>query len=702
MTRLRIAVRGRAILLLTAALMGVCSGQNTRPETWVRPGTLGPTPQRVTDDLPLSDQGNAGGWVRYEPMSDEFDGAALDSGKWWPRNPGWLGRQPAYFWPGNVTVSEGKLHLTMRQEEVAEMPKDKGYHTYTSAAVKSKTRVRYGYFEIKAKPMKSHGSSSFWFYDSTPEQWTEIDVFEIGGGAPGFERKYNMNVHVFRTPTEKEHWSSHGEWVAASNLADDYHVYGLEWDEGKIKWYFDGVLVRWVENTHWHQELTLNFDSETMPKWFGLPEDRDLPSTYSIEYARAWKRRGAPAGATLPDRLAEAMEKVFAENPGMIGHTVRVRGYAMQIQRDEGGDALTVQAGALLHDIGIPRAREVHGSSAGKYQEIEGPPIARTIMTKLDMKPDQIDLVCRIIANHHSAADRATVARPEFKAVWDADWLVNFPGRYGDKSNGEKQKLIDEIFKTAKGKALARSMFLDERATGLPVSAEYKLIWSDEFDGDALDLGKWDYRALGPRRDAINVKDTVALDGKGHLILTTKRSGAECHTAMIATQGKFETTFGYFEVRVKLQEQIGHWSAFWLQSPSLGQPLGDPAKAGTEIDIFEYLRKDGDRVHHNLHWDGYGEHHKHSGKTVTVPGLSAGWHTVGLLWTPDQYVFYIDGQETWRSADGVSQRDEYLILSLEVGPWAGDIANAILPDHLYVDYVRVYQRPTKGEISETR
>ena len=100
-----------------------------------------------------------------------------------------------------------------------------------------------------------------------------------------------MNVHVFKTPTEKKHWSKHGVWIAPENLADDYHVYALEWNAERIKWYFDGVLIRWVENTHWHQPLTLNFDSETMPNWFGLPKDADLPSTYSIEYVRAWKTR---------------------------------------------------------------------------------------------------------------------------------------------------------------------------------------------------------------------------------------------------------------------------------------------------------------------------------------------------------------------------------------------------------------------------
>jgi beta-glucanase (GH16 family) len=292
-----------AIIGINSFADGSKSGQN-----WIRTGELGQKPKRVTDDFPLSDQANEGSWIKYELMSDEFEGTELDPNKWYPTNPKWLGRQPSYFYPGNVKVSKGKLHLIMRKQEVPEMPKDKGYHTYTSAAVQSKSKVKYGYFEVKCKPKKSHGSSSFWFYDNTPEQWTEIDVFEIGGGAPGFEKKYNMNVHVFKTPTEKKHWSMHGEWIAPSNLADDYHIYGLEWDKNKIKWHFDGVLVRWLENTHWHQPLTLNFDSETMPKWFGLPKDSDLPSTYSIEYVRAWKKE------TTDDSSSQAKVDIYPSN----------------------------------------------------------------------------------------------------------------------------------------------------------------------------------------------------------------------------------------------------------------------------------------------------------------------------------------------------------------------------------------------------
>lgn len=57
----------------------------------------------------------------------------------------------------------------------------------------------------------------------------------------------------------------------------------------EVRYYVDGVLVRSVENTHWHQPLFLIFDSETMPQWFGMPDDDDLPSTFSVEYVRAWK-----------------------------------------------------------------------------------------------------------------------------------------------------------------------------------------------------------------------------------------------------------------------------------------------------------------------------------------------------------------------------------------------------------------------------
>jgi len=261
-------------------------------DQWTRVGPLGETPQRIADALPLSHQSQAGVWVKYEPMSDEFEGDSLDTDKWVRNMYWWRGRQPALFKAENVTVEGGQLRLTMRKEAVPEEMAKLGYHDYTSAAVHSRDRSCYGYFEVRARPMNSGGSSSFWFQqDTTPGWLTEIDVFEIGGKAPGHENKYHMNVHVFRTPTEKRHWSIGGDWDAPWRLADDFHVYGLEWDQENVRYYVDGVLVRRVRNTHWHQPLYLIFDSETMPQWFGMPDDKDLPSTFQVEYVRAWKKQ---------------------------------------------------------------------------------------------------------------------------------------------------------------------------------------------------------------------------------------------------------------------------------------------------------------------------------------------------------------------------------------------------------------------------
>jgi len=171
--------------------------------------------------------------------------------------------------------------------------------------------------------------------------------------------------------------------------------------------------------------------------------------------------QGTPAqDPTFADVLIPEMEQVFAESQGMITHTQTVLGHALDIQGHEGGNLTVVKAAAILHDIGRPKAMEIHGSSSGQYQEIEGPPIAREILTRLDFPAAQIDHVCGIIANHHSDADPEIVTTLEFKVLWDSDWLVNFPGRYRQATEEEKAEAVETIFKTARGKELAREMFL--------------------------------------------------------------------------------------------------------------------------------------------------------------------------------------------------------------------------------------------------
>jgi beta-glucanase (GH16 family) len=273
----------------------VASGTNNEAsiKRWTLEGPLGAGPKRLTENLPLSDQRNLGSWRKFEAMSDEFDGDALDTNKWVLGISGWQGRQPAWFNPANVTVSGGQLRLTMRKEVVPQELANQGYHDYSSAALHTRARSSYGYYEVKARPMHSSGSSAFWFTNEDPKtdpEWgTEIDVFELCGLNPQHDRRYYMTLHVWQTPQEKRHWSVGAYWEAPTPFAEAFHVFGFEWKRKELRWYLDGVLVHTVQNTHWHQPLFLIFDSETMPEWFGMPHDGDLPSTFSVEYVRAWR-----------------------------------------------------------------------------------------------------------------------------------------------------------------------------------------------------------------------------------------------------------------------------------------------------------------------------------------------------------------------------------------------------------------------------
>jgi beta-glucanase (GH16 family) len=228
-------------------------------------------------------------------------------------------------------------------------------------------------------------------------------------------------------------------------------------------------------------------------------------------------------------------------------------------------------------------------------------------------------------------------------------------------------------------------------------TAGYKLVWHDEFDGTQLDSTKWDHYSPGkPRKDGYNDPSCVSLDGGGHLHITIKHVGEQFHSGMISTRGKFEAKYGYYECRARMQSQSGFWSAFWLQSPRVGAvdkgAPDDPRQNGVETDIFEYLAARPDGFQHAMHWSGYGKLHKSKGFRIEAPQMAAGWHTFGVEWRPDGYTFYLDGNKTWDFSGAVSQTEQFLLLSAEIGTWGGDIKKAKLPDDVAFDYVRVWQR----------
>jgi beta-glucanase (GH16 family) len=160
----------------------------------------------------------------------------------------------------------------------------------------------------------------------------------------------------------------------------------------------------------------------------------------------------------------------------------------------------------------------------------------------------------------------------------------------------------------------------------------------------------------------------------------------------VGTQGHFETTFGYFECRAQLQGSTGNWAAFWIQSAGISKGE-DPAKFGTEIDIFEYFKNQGgDFVSHNLHW-AYGPNQQSTGAFLSkVNGVGEGFHTFAVEWTPEKYAFFVDGLKYYEVKKAISHIDEYMILSFEPAHSREDLKEAALPDVYIVDYVRVYKK----------
>jgi len=155
------------------------------------------------------------------------------------------------------------------------------------------------------------------------------------------------------------------------------------------------------------------------------------------------------------NNILEAMRDYFGKDHRRIKHAERVFEYALGICSKEGGDEDVVICASALHDIGIHEAERKYGSSAGNYQELEGPSIAREILREFDLPQDKVEHICEIIANHHSARNIDTM---EFRAVWDADWLVNIPDEFDMLKKEKIQKLFSRNLRTSAGKKYAENL----------------------------------------------------------------------------------------------------------------------------------------------------------------------------------------------------------------------------------------------------
>lgn len=155
--------------------------------------------------------------------------------------------------------------------------------------------------------------------------------------------------------------------------------------------------------------------------------------------------------------LIEAAAEYDRGDPKRIQHFIKVYGFAKAIGEAELTDSRALEileAAAVLHDIGIHECERKYGSCDGKYQQVEGVPVARDILEKLGADGELTERACFLIAHHHTYSG---IDAEDWQILVEADFLVNI---YEDSMSADSVKSIREkIFKTKTGIKLLDDLF---------------------------------------------------------------------------------------------------------------------------------------------------------------------------------------------------------------------------------------------------
>jgi len=244
---------------------------------------------------------------------------------------------------------------------------------------------------------------------------------------------------------------------------------------------------------------------------------------------------------------------------------------------------------------------------------------------------------------------------------------------------------------------------------------EYQLVWSDEFQGDTLDMSKWEYMigdgtnynlpsGWGNNESQWYRPENVKIENNNLVIISEKEnySGKNYTSARIRTIKKGDWKYGRLELRIKFPVGRGIWSAIWMLPTD--NVYGGWAASG-EIDIIEHLGNEINRVHGTLHYGGSWPENTHTGApfTLTKDKFTDDFHLFALEWEEGIIKWFVDDslyqtQTSWYSANGnfpaPFDQQFYLLINIAVGGnWPGSPnPSTSFPQKLEVDYVRVYHK----------
>lgn len=221
-----------------------------------------------------------------------------------------------------------------------------------------------------------------------------------------------------------------------------------------------------------------------------------------------------------------------------------------------------------------------------------------------------------------------------------------------------------------------------------PDPARYHLVFSDEFDGAALDSAAWNYR-LGPRHWSEQKPDNVTVkDGLLHIALRKEKAGPLDYTAGgIITRKTFG--YGYYEARVKMPKGRGWHTSFWMMQNG---PKPGMDERFQEIDVCE--QDSSNPNEYSVNWHSYLPPRSFGHQRIPTPDLSADFHVYGAAFTPQEVRFFFDGRLVHTiDVRAVPHYPQHIWLT-SIASWLGKTASvddAALPEAALFDWVRYYR-----------
>lgn len=140
-----------------------------------------------------------------------------------------------------------------------------------------------------------------------------------------------------------------------------------------------------------------------------------------------------------------------------INHFVKVYTYAKligELEELDKNQQQILEIAAVLHDIGIHESERKYNSSAGSYQQLEGPPIAENILNSLNISQEIIKRVCYLISHHHTYTN---ITEDDYQILVEADFIVNI--YEDDMSRKQIESIKEKIFRTKSGTEIFCNIF---------------------------------------------------------------------------------------------------------------------------------------------------------------------------------------------------------------------------------------------------